>query len=223
MTQPPQQPGPYGQDPYGQQSGQFGAQQPDPYAQQQPPGFLPPPKSRAGLITAVVIGAVLVLAGGGTGIYFLTKGDDSGGNTATSTSQKSTPQTQQSAPSGSAGPTTTKPGEPAATSGSTPTTGDGGGGGGGGGADDAQIVQIAEKYAKAVTGKDEAAAKSVTCDNDSGLLYTSAEKVEVVGKPEKYGDDTASINVKITIGASDPIDNFPLFMDKKNNAWCIAN
>jgi hypothetical protein len=226
MTQPPQQPGPYGQDPHGQQPEQFGTQQPDPYGQEQPPGFLPPPKSRAGLITAVVIGAVLVLIGGGTGVYFLTKGDGSG-STATNTSQKSAPQTQQTVPSGSGTPTAPKSSDPAPTSGSTPTSsgGEGGGGGGGGtgGADDAQIVQIAEKYAKAVTGKDEAGAKSVTCDNDSGLLYTSAEKVEVVGKPEKYGDDTASINVKITIGASEPIDNFPLFMDKKTNGWCISN
>jgi hypothetical protein len=225
MTQPPQQPGPYGQDPHDQPPDPFGAQQPNPYGQQQPPGFLPPPKNRAGVITAVVIGAVLVLAGGGAGVYFLTKGNDSP-NTATSTSQKSAPQTTPSPRSGSSSPTTPKPSNEAPTSGSTPTSSggsDGGGGGGGGGADDAQIVQVAEKYAKAVTGKDEAAAKSVTCDNDSGLLYTSAEKVEVVGKPEKYGDDTASINVKITIGASEPIDNFPLFMDKKTNGWCISN
>lgn len=222
MTEPPQQPGlpepmPTGQQPtvsYGFPGG---------------PAEPPVRKSKAGLITAIVVGAVLVLGGGGTGIYFLTKSDDNPKGNAAGTSQSGSPSGNPSAPqsgpaSGSNAPSESPPSNQAPSSGpAAPTTGQGGGGGTPG-PDDAAIVQTAEKYVKAVTGKDEAGAKAVTCDNDPGLLYNSAEKVEVVGKPEKYGDDTASINVKVSLGGgTEPIDNFPLFMDKKNNAWCISN
>lgn len=92
MSYPPQQPGPFGPDPYGQQ--QPYGQQPPPYGQQpygqqppwggQPPGYLagPPPKPpRTGLIVTLIIVGILVLGGGGAGIYFLTKGDDKGSGT----------------------------------------------------------------------------------------------------------------------------------------------
>src|SRR5262245_28517087 len=93
MSYPPQQPGPYGPDPYGQQQPygqqpQYGQQQP--YGQQQfgqqpqwggqQPGYPvgPPPKRpRTGLIATLIIVGVLALGGGGAGIYFLTKSDDS--------------------------------------------------------------------------------------------------------------------------------------------------
>lgn len=75
MTYPPQQPGPYGQDPYGQQ--------PDPYGQspwsQQPAyqmGPPPPPKKKGGLMAALIIVAILVVGGGGTGLYFLLSKDE---------------------------------------------------------------------------------------------------------------------------------------------------
>jgi len=234
-AEPPEQPGPAEQDPESQQpTTEFDQQPPDSdsgYGYPGGPAEPPQKKSNAGVITTIVVGAVLVLAGAGTGVYFLTK-SDSPKNDAISTSQSNsagpTPTTSAAGPSGTGTPPTTSdntasielPPPPAP----PPTTTAGGGGGGGGDADDAQIVQVAEKYAKAVTSKDEASAKSVTCDNESGLLYASAEKVEVVAKPDKYGDDTASINVKISLGGgSEPIDNFPLFMDKKNNAWCVSS
>jgi len=174
------------------------------------------------VITAVVVGAVLVLGGGGVGVYYLTKSDDPK-NTGSSSSQTGSPGAKPTTPASGSGAPTTPPNSTsqAPTSGTAaPTTG----GGGTGGPDDTAITQVAEKYAKAVSGKDEAGAKAVTCDNDTGLLYSSAEKVEVVGKPDKYGDDTASINVKVSLGGgTEPIDNFPLFMDKKSNGWCISN
>lgn len=218
MTEPTQQPGQPDQP--DQPTVSYGY----PGGPTEPPG----PKSKAGLITAVVVGAVLLLGGVGTGIYFLTKDDDPK-NTATGSSQTNPPSANPTAPSSGSEAPSTPPasGQPPASGAIPPPTNPGGGGGGGGGtggADDAAIIQVAEKYAKAVTGKDEAGAKSVTCDNDTGLLYSSAEKVELIGKPEKYGDDSASINVRINLGGgSEPIDNFPLFMDKKNNAWCISN
>lgn len=188
-------------------------------------GDPPPPRSKAGIITAAVVGGALLLGGVGAGIYFLTKGDDPQPAASSSSSRATVPPTQGSStpqqPSGSANvpppvsdttaASVPPPPPPPPTS------------GGGGSPDDAAISQVAEKYAKAVTAKDEAAAKSATCDNEPGLLYASAEKVEVVGKPEKFGDDSASVPVKISIGASDPIENFPLFMDKKDNGWCISS
>lgn len=87
MTYPPQQPGPYGQDPYGQQPDPYGqspwGQQPDPYGQspwgQQPAyqmGPPPPPKKKGGLMAALIIVAILVVGGGGAGLYFLLKNDE---------------------------------------------------------------------------------------------------------------------------------------------------
>ncbi|HEV2783387.1 MAG TPA: hypothetical protein VGX25_28725 [Actinophytocola sp.] len=227
MTYPPQQPGPYGQEPHGQQPGPYGQ---DPTAQygQQPPGYggypggpggpPPPKKTNAGVIAAVVAGAVLVLGGAGTGIYFLTKGDDTPSNTASTGGQTSTSKPKTS---GSQPKTRTSDRTESATPPRT-SSGGGGGGGGGGGAGDAAIIEVAEKYAKAVTDKDEGAAKSLTCENDTGLLFDSGGKVEVTGKPETYGEDSASINVKVTLGSGDPIEDFPLFLDKKDAGWCVS-
>ncbi len=85
MTYPPQQPGPYGQDPYGQQPN-YGqspwGQQPDPYGQspwgdqQGFPMGPPPPKKKGGLMAALIIVAILVIGGGGAGLYFLLKNDE---------------------------------------------------------------------------------------------------------------------------------------------------
>jgi hypothetical protein len=81
MTYPPQQPGPYGQDPYGQQQ----PPQTPPYGGQSsyqglgsygPPPPPPPKKRNTGMIVAIVLIVLLVLGGGGVAVYVLTKGDD---------------------------------------------------------------------------------------------------------------------------------------------------
>lgn len=87
MTYPPQQPGPYGQDPYGQQR----PAQPPPYGGQSayqglgsyaggqppPPPQPPPPKKRnTGMIVAIVLIVLLVLGGGGVALVVLTGDDD---------------------------------------------------------------------------------------------------------------------------------------------------
>ncbi len=257
MTQPPQQPGPYGApDPYGQQPGQFGQQPPQspPYgmpqqpgqygAPQTPPGgqygppsgpfqqptaqFGPagypgypggpppqPPKRRGtGVIVAVIVGAVLVLGGAGTGVYFLVKGSDktdsssasgNGGGGGTPSSTRSTPP--------SSGKTTTSEDKPDTSTVRPPVSG-------GGTPNDAAIVDVATKYATAVTNKDETGAKQLTCDNNPGLLFDSGAKVEVTGKPESFGDEGATIAVRVTVGNS-PIDDFPLFLNKKGDGWCV--
>jgi hypothetical protein len=88
MTYPPQQPDPYGQNPYGQQP-DYG--QPPGYGQPPwaGPGAYPvgppPQKPRTGLIATLIIVGILALGGGGVGIYFLTKGDGDGGPGAVNT------------------------------------------------------------------------------------------------------------------------------------------
>ncbi|SDK11567.1 hypothetical protein SAMN04488074_104283 [Lentzea albidocapillata subsp. violacea] len=118
MTYPPQQPGPYGQQPpqqpgygqqpqpgYGQQPGQYGQQPPPGYGQQpgqygqqpfgqpygQPGGFggPPPKKSNTGLIIGVVVG-VLVLVGGGITAAVLLSGDSGSGDNTASTNTEPT-------------------------------------------------------------------------------------------------------------------------------------
>jgi hypothetical protein len=242
-----QQGGPYGQQPpqsppYGmpQEPGQYGAPQTPPGGQygppsgqfQQPtaqfgpagyPGYPggppgPPPKRRGtGVIIAVIVGAVLVLGGAGTGVYFLVKGSNktdsssasgNGGGGTTPSSKRTTP---------SSGKTTTSEDGPGTTTARPPASG---GGGGGGGLNDAAIVDVATKYANAVTNKDENGAKQLTCDNNPGLLFDSGAKVEVTGKPESFGDEGATIAVRVTVGNS-PIDDFPLFLNKKGDGWCV--
>lgn len=89
MTYPPQQPGPYGQDPYGQQPqyGQqpYGQQPQQQYGQQwgQQPGFPPagpPPKKKGGMIATLIIVAILVLGGGGAALWFFVLKDDNSNN-----------------------------------------------------------------------------------------------------------------------------------------------
>jgi hypothetical protein len=81
MTYPPQQP-PGGPDPYGQPPNPYGQQYGQQWGGTQPGGFPvgpPPPKSRTGLISALIIGAIVLVGGGGAGAYFLLSkenGDD---------------------------------------------------------------------------------------------------------------------------------------------------
>jgi hypothetical protein len=226
MTQPPQPPEePPGPDAYGQQPAGGG------YAF--PAGTTPePPKKRnTGVLVAIIVGAALLLAGGGTGIYFLTKGEDTPsasnnqspnvptfgpsspgpGGSSPSESQPPQSEAERQAPPTT---TTTEPAPPPNNPPppNTPPVG----------ADDAKIVEIARKYADAVSKQDENAAKQVTCAKDAGLLYSSAGKVEVTGNPQKYTEDTASVPVKITIEQADPFEDLPLFMEKKDGGWCVS-
>ncbi|HEY0448088.1 hypothetical protein [Actinophytocola sp.] len=80
MTYPPQQPGPYGQDPYGQQQppqtppygGQSSYQGLGSYGTPPPP---PPKKRNTGMIVAIIVIVVLVLGGGGVALVVLNKDD----------------------------------------------------------------------------------------------------------------------------------------------------
>ncbi|HWM07481.1 MAG TPA: hypothetical protein VNP92_34545 [Actinophytocola sp.] len=102
MTYPPQQPGPYGQDPYGQQQppqtppygGQTAYQGLGSYTGGQPPQ--PPPKKRnTGMIVAIVLIVLLVLGGGGVAFVVLTKDK----NTEADSGDQGSRPTESAAPS----------------------------------------------------------------------------------------------------------------------------
>ena len=81
MTYPPQQPGPYGQDPYGQhqpppQTPPYGGQSSYQGLGSYGPPPPPPKKRNTGMIVAIVLIVLLVVGGGGVAIFYLTKGDD---------------------------------------------------------------------------------------------------------------------------------------------------
>jgi hypothetical protein len=126
MTYPPQQPGPYGSDPYGQQpqSPPYGQPQQSPYGGQPSPPYgqpqaqyggqtayqglgyggggqppEPPKKRNTGMIVAIVLIVLIVLGGGGVAVYLLTKDDDkqtASGDTDPSQSQSPSEDTQPS-------------------------------------------------------------------------------------------------------------------------------
>jgi hypothetical protein len=206
MTYPPQQPGPYGQQPgpYGPppQPGPYGHQQVGPYSSPSGyqglggypgpgsalggPGGEPPKKRNTGMIVTVAVVTVLMLAGAALAIFLLTK--DDGSNTA------------------SGGQTTSaKPSTPA-----------------GGG--DAEIVKVAQAYAEAVNARQESTAKELTCDKTGpGVLYqstASGQEVQVTGKPKMSGSDTAFIDFGVSTSGTEPID-IPILLEN-NGGWCIA-
>jgi hypothetical protein len=185
------------------------------------------------MIALVIVGAILVLGGGGAGVYFLTKGNDSsnnsqGGGGVSSSEPKTKPsglKPGSGSPSSIGGlPFPSNGGGSGGSSGSkAPPPSVGGPGGPISGGDADAITDTAKRYAAAVSNKDEATAKGLTCEqSDGGILFDSGGKVEVTGKPESFGSDSASIDVKVTIGDSEPIDNFPLFMNKKGSGWCVS-
>jgi hypothetical protein len=103
MTYPPQQPSPYGQDPYGQQQppmtppygGQSAYQGLGSYGTPPPP---PPKKRNTGMIIAIVLIVLLVVGGGGVAVWVLTKGDDK--NTASGDPSSSAAPTTDTEPTG---------------------------------------------------------------------------------------------------------------------------
>lgn len=76
MTYPPQQPGQYGSEPYGQQPGQYGQSSYQGLGSYSGGQGGPPKKKNTGMIVAIVAIVVMLLGGGGVAVYFLTKGDD---------------------------------------------------------------------------------------------------------------------------------------------------
>jgi hypothetical protein len=158
------------------------------------------------MIVTVVV-AVLVLAGAALAVFLFTK-DDSG-DTA-SVGQTTSAKPGPVAPTGASPPGSTDP--------STPP----GGGSGAGG--DAEIVRVAEAYAEAVNARKESTAEELTCDKtDPGVLYqstASGQEVQVTGRPEMSGSDSAFVDFGVSTSGTEPI-NIPILLEN-NGGWCIA-
>jgi hypothetical protein len=247
MTYPPQQPGPYGQDPYGQQppQGPYG-QQPDQFGGQPayqgfggypgPDGGFPggqppqPPKPRnTGKIVAIVAIAVLVLGGGGVGAYFLLKDDKSpsGASGTTSapktTESSSSSKTSQSKPSESADPSesetpTTRP-KTSSSSGSDDSSG----------SDSPEA--IVDAYIDAYVSKSFSSVTSDACDaykkkygTDTSELESTLSDYEITGKPKgtptiKGSTATAEIDLTLVKSGTSKEASIRIKIVKEDGSW----
>ncbi|GAB3443660.1 hypothetical protein [Actinophytocola sediminis] len=201
MTYPPQQPGPYGQDPYGQQPPQsppygqpaqppYGGQPSPPYGQPQPQqpygqtsyqglggygqGGLPPepPKKRnTGMIVAIVLIVLLVVGGGGVALFLLNKDDDKQNASTNGTDKSST--ASEPDPSEDASPSEDE---------DTPSSDDsdtGGGSDGGGSTEGPEEVRQA--YMDAYESKSFGSVVNNACD----------------AYKEQYGTDTSELETQL--------------------------
>ncbi|GLZ31600.1 hypothetical protein Lesp02_37880 [Lentzea sp. NBRC 105346] len=199
--QPPQQPGPYGQQPYGQQPG-YGQQQPPQGYGQPPYGYGPPPKkTNTGLVVGVIIG-VLVLVGGVIGVVAMNSDGGSG-----------------SSASGNSGSTNTNSNSS-------------------GGSDDADAKQAAEEYFAASASRNESKVKSLTCKevwdeyeqakrNLTPEQKEMAEKAKTLPVPQvtvksaSVSGDTATVAVtlKSSFGGSDQTFDTDFKFKKVSGDW----
>ncbi|MGQ0839030.1 hypothetical protein [Actinokineospora sp.] len=219
MTYPPQQPGPYGQDPYGQQQPGYG-QQPDPFAQQPAyqgfggypgPGGPPQPPKRdnTGKIVAIVLIALLVLGGAGVGVYFLTKGDDKPTTAAPGGSTKNTPSgSETQSPDDTSTKSTTEP----------PANDDG-------------PQQVVEAYVDAYETKSFSSVTTAACDaykkkygTDTSDLEGKLAEFDIIatakGSPEVKGSTaTAQIDLKLSKDGQSKDASIKIKIVKESGAW----
>lgn len=198
MTYPPQQPGPYGQ-------------QPPQYPQQQypylgPQGWPPngkPPGNKRGLIIAVAVAAVL-LAGGAVTAVLLTRGDDAPSSAAPAES------TTSERPTSAKRPSPTKAAPPTAAT----TIAD---------ADAEQAVTaVARQYIDAVIKKDKAAATALTCGKtDAGSMYdviANSKSTPQMGTVKIYKKDMATVDILL---AGSNAQAVPYPIELHDGAWCV--
>jgi hypothetical protein len=217
MTYPPQQPGPYGQDPYGQQppqtppyGGQSSYQGLGSYGPPPPP---PPPKKRnTGMIVAIVLIVLLVLGGGGVAVWVLTKKDDS--NNASDDKKTD----QSSSPSSEEQPT--ESGDP---------TNDGGLGGDGDASNSPDDVRDA--YMEAYETKSFTSVVSSACaaykskyGTDTADLEKTLEPYDITatasGDPDVNGN-TATANIDLALAHDGTTERPSIFIKivEENGEW----
>jgi flagellar basal body-associated protein FliL len=164
-----------------------------------------------GKVLAVSIASVVVLVVAGVVIYLLTSGDDSDDKSADG----------RDVPTITGSPAPTTP-EPSASGGATvapPATATGATGA----PVEVQDAQsVAEQAATAISGADVAALNKLSCDPGNAATdetFPADAKAEVVGKPKVTGD-TATVDLKLTIGDSEPT-TVPMPLTKKDGRWCV--
>lgn len=208
MTYPPQNPGPYGTNPYGEQQPQQppgGWQQQQPGGWQQQPqqqpgygygqqptqgfgGYPPQPPKRTGLIVGLVVAGVLVVGGGATAIVLLSNSSSSDSGS-------------------SAGPSDTPKDSP----------------------DD-----LVNKVITAVEAKDAQAAQGLLCEPSSSSPAFELDKAPkditikatLTGKVTQTGTSAnARVNLKVTEPTTSRSTTVPLTlrMAQKQGKWCVEN
>ena len=204
MTYPPQQPGPYGQDPYGQQQ----PPQTPPYGGQSSyqglgsygPPPPPPKKKNTGMIVAIVLIVLLVLGGGGVAVWVLTKNDDK--NTAADSDQTSAPASGEETTGGSDAPTTEETTDEPST-GNTPDD-----------VRDAYMEAYETKSFSAVVSSACAAYKS-KYGTDTSSLEKTLEPYEITatasGEPDVNGN-TATADIKLELSQAGTTERPSIFI-----------
>ncbi|HET9140500.1 hypothetical protein [Actinophytocola sp.] len=140
------------------------------------------------LIAAVVLAAVAVL------IFVLSKDDDKAPDTSNFAATSSPAVPPPSSVPGTAAPS------------------------GGAAAQTATVQGVAEQVVQAFNAHDPAALKKISCDQQSTELPIPPEaKVELVSAPELTGD-TATVQLKLTIGESST--TIPLPLRNQDGSWC---
>jgi hypothetical protein len=208
MTYPPQQPSPYGQDPYGQQQppmtppygGQSSYQGLGSYGTPPPP---PPKKRNTGMIIAIVLIVLLVVGGGGVAIWTLTKGDDN--NSASGDSSSTAQTTDQSDP---AEPTETEPTEDTTTEETSTATNT---------PDDVRTAYM-EAYENKSFGSvvaSSCAAYKTKYGTDTSSLEKTLSQYEITatasGEPKVNGN-TATADIKLTLSAGGTTEKPTIFI-----------
>jgi hypothetical protein len=161
------------------------------------------------------VAAVVVLVVAGVVIYLLTRGDD---DPDTATQGQDVPTI-----TGSAAPTTpgsTTPGASVA----PPATATGATGATGAPEEVAAAGTLAEEAATAISGADIDALNRMACDPSNPATeetFPADAKARVVGEPKITGD-TATVDLELTIGGSEPAV-VPMPLTKQDGRWCIPS
>jgi hypothetical protein len=221
MTYPPQQPGPYGQDPYGQQ--QPPPQTPPYGGQSSFPGQSsyqglgsygpppPPPKKRnTGMIVAIVLIVLLVLGGGGVAVYVLTKGDDK----------------NNEADGGKSGDKTTPPSSEEPTGDSTEETTEDNPGGASNTPDDVRDAYMDAYETKSFSSvvNDACAAYKSKYGTDTSSLEKTLEPYDITatasGEPDVNGNTaTANIDLQLSQGGTTEKPSIFIKIVEEDGQW----
>jgi|RhiMethySRZTD1v2_1073278.scaffolds.fasta_scaffold1781717_2 hypothetical protein len=159
--------------------------------------------SQRTIVVAVVVAAV-VLAAVAVLIFVLAGDDDDGTDTSNFAGQSTSAVPPGTSAPGSAPASAPAPAQP--------------GPGGGTQADAATVQVVAEQVVQAFNAHDPAAMKKISCDQDTTELSIPAEgKVELASPPE-LTSDTATVELRLTIG--DTSTTIPLPLRKQDGNWC---
>jgi hypothetical protein len=162
-------------------------------------------------VVLLSVAAVVVLVVAGVVVYLLTRGDDTpddadqGRDVPTIT--------------GSAAPTT--PGETTGASVAPPATATGATGAP---EEVAAAGTVAEQAAAAISSSDVSALNQMACDPSNPATedtFPADAKATVVGEPKITGD-TATVDLELTIGDSEPAV-VPMPLTKQDGRWCIPS